>query len=160
MNKNQRRYLMSEVNRIYIDKDNQIKNKYPTLYLNILTENYIKANKLKLRFKTDEEIIDFLYETIVNNNYKLIYEYLNDMKSNSYWSTDIGYGDLKEIPVWFDISELVEKIRENEEKIKSKRKALEDKLKYIEDKIMFNDTKFIDDKTIEEYIKELEAFEI
>ena len=168
MNKNQRRYLMEEVRKIYNDKINQINLKYPSIYQSDMIKNYMKANRLKLRFKSDEDIIDFIYDTIVNDNYKRLNEILGNKKMRYY---SFVYENIIEDYIWFDLTEINNKISEVNEKKENIRKELKNKLNYINDKIMFDTSvnKFIKntvnendymDKSIEEYIKELEDFEV
>lgn len=169
MNRNQRKYLMNEIDTIYKDKLYQINMKYPSISERDEVRNYIKANKMKLKFKTDKDIIDFLYDVIVNNNYKYINE--NVKHRRSWYYNNYDYDDIKEYEVWFDMDEIYDKIDEVEEKKEKIRKKLRDKVNFIYDKIMFDEeiNKFIKnklnendymDKSIEEYINEFENMEI
>lgn len=169
MNRNQRKYLMNEIDTIYKDKLYQINMKYPSISERDEVRNYIKANKMKLKFETDKDIIDFLYDVIVNNNYKYINE--NVKHRNRWCYNSYDYDDIKEYEVWFDMDKIYDKIDEVEEKKEKIRKELKDKVNFIYDKIMFDEeiNKFIKnklnendymDKSIEEYINEFENMEI
>ena len=169
MNRNQRKYLMNEIDTIYKDKLYQINMKYPSISERDEVRNYIKANKMKLKFETDKDIIDFLYDVIVNNNYKYINE--NVKHRRSWYCNNYNYDDIKEYEIWFDMDKIYDKIDEVEEKKEKIRKELRDKVNFIYDKIMFDEeiNKFIKnklnendymDKSIEEYINEFENMEI
>jgi len=169
MNRNQRKYLMNEIDTIYKDKLYQINMKYPSISERDEVRNYIKANKMKLKFETDKDIIDFFYDVIVNNNYKYINE--NVKHRRSWYCNNYNYDDIKEYEIWFDMDKIYDKIDEVEEKKEKIRKELRDKVNFIYDKIMFDEeiNKFIKnklnennymDKSIEEYINEFENMEI
>ena len=169
MNRNQRKYLMNEIDTIYKDKLYQINMKYPSISERDEVRNYIKANKMKLKFETDKDIIDFFYDVIVNNNYKYINE--NVKHRRSWYCNNYNYDDIKEYEIWFDMDKIYDKIDEVEEKKEKIRKELKDKVNFIYDKIMFDEeiNKFIKnklnennymDKSIEEYINEFENMEI
>ena len=169
MNRNQRKYLMNEIDTIYKDKLYQINMKYPSISERDEIRNYIKANKMKLKFETDKDIIDFFYDVIVNNNYKYINE--NVKHRRSWYCNNYNYDDIKEYEIWFDMDKIYDKIDEVEEKKEKIRKELKDKVNFIYDKIMFDEeiNKFIKnklnendymDKSIEEYINEFENMEI
>lgn len=169
MNRNQRKYLMNEIDTIYKDKLYQINMKYPSISERDEVRNYIKANKMKLKFETDKDIIDFFYDVIVNNNYKYINE--NVKHRRSWYCNNYNCDDIKEYEIWFDMDKIYDKIDEVEEKKEKIRKELRDKVNFIYDKIMFDEeiNKFIKnklnennymDKSIEEYINEFENMEI
>ena len=169
MNRNQRKYLMNEIDTIYKDKLYQINMKYPSISERDEIRNYIKANKMKLKFETDKDIIDFFYDVIVNNNYKYINETVKHRRS--WYCNNYNYDDIKEYEIWFDMDKIYDKIDEVEEKKEKIRKELKDKVNFIYDKIMFDEeiVKFIKnklnendymDKSIEEYINEFENMEI
>ena len=165
MNTSQRKYLMEEVEKIYINKRNKISDNYKTYrpYLVYDVEGYIEEHNLKneLKFKSENE------KEFINN----IINTLENFKNNNdeYWVFENNTTNyLTDVNTYFDTKEIKNKIEKEHKEKEMRFKKLENKYNEICDIIMLNTniTNYIkeemknnSDLTEEEIIKYIGDFE-
>lgn len=140
MNREQRKYLMDNIKMIYENKKRELNNKYKSDKYDMI-RNYIQANKLKLKLDTPEKIKDYVFKEYIDPYIKIgknigKYEFLNEEK-------------------WYDTTEIMNKIKDNDNMEVMKHKELDKEYYKLCDKIMLDG---IDDA--ENVMKKFMEFEI
>ena len=123
MNREQRKYLMDNIKMIYENKKKELNNKYKLDKYDMI-RNYIQANKLKLKLDTPEKVKDYIFKEYIDPYIKIgknigKYEFLNEEQ-------------------WYDTTEIMNKIKDNDNMEVMKHKELDKEYYELCDKIMLD----------------------